>query len=320
MTTIENSLRVLEQQQAELLNRIKTEKSVKNIEKRELARLVAWMCCRVPLLKKLAKKITDELYCQLSKNQLRPLSGMPSCVDRAYENNSLLTFIYSEPQKKDFLDVLETFRYVLVIIPKEDKKFFITSDNPVAIVCNEELPPRYFVFAYCQPSCRFAVQAIQNYAGFTNKSFQLFLPIDRKYAIWCHRNENNEEELFPLNRNDSQVDDYNSRTILSADEEIYAPEITDELKKLIKKYWSFRCTSAIDTGPFCQEETEFFMRNVCNIKGDYGEEDVSREIRNKGVRFLMCVSFPLTRNFNDKKNEKFRICHVFVRRTDLIDS
>ena len=296
--SFERQLCTIEKRQAKLLERIKTEKSIKNIEKRELASLVAWMYGRVPIKKRIGKAIYDEMRYQL----LDPygvgnsvlLSGIkpPIYIDRTRENNILLEFIYFEPRKKVFLDVLETFQYMLISIPKESKKFFITSDNPVTIACKKELSARYFAFVFFHPDKEkhLELRMIPNYADFKNKSFNLFLPIDRKFGLWLHRNKAAEDRIR-WDADDNLIDFLNSHTIASADKEIYAPEITDELKVLVKSYWIKQNTFVIDTTQYTQDTCDFFMRNVCNIKGNYTPEDLAREIKDKRLFYSMRV-FP----------------------------
>ena len=203
-TTVENWLdKVIEKKQAKLLDRIKTEKSIENIDKSKLASLVAWMYCRVPRQKRVVKEIYDEMNYMVLSQMIFPIG-----VDRKRENNVLLNFMYHEPQTKAFLDVLGTFRYTLVTIPKKSKKFFVTSDNPVTIACNEELPARYFVFAIFHPDGKYChdVEVLPNYAYFINKSLGfLFLPIDRKFGLLLHRDKA-VEDLIWRDANDNQID------------------------------------------------------------------------------------------------------------------
>ena len=285
--TVENWLdKVIEKKQARLLDRIKTDKSIENIDKRELASLVAWMYCRVPRHKRVVKAIRDEMnYMVLSQMKF------PIGVDRKRENNVLLNFMYHEPRTKAFLDVLGTFRYTLVTIPKKSKKFFITSDNPVTIACNEELSARYFAFCFFHPDGKYCcdVEVLPNYAYFINKSLVfLFLPIDRKFGLFLHRNKAAEDRIRS-DANDELIDSFNSHTIVSADKEIYAPEITDELKVLVKNYWGNIYTFRIDTIQHTRDAYDFFMRNVCDVKGDYTCEDLARKIKDKRLFCSMRV-------------------------------
>ena len=295
--SVEGWLSNIENDQANLLRCIRKNKSIKNIKKRKLASLVAWMYCRVPRHKRVVKAICDEMNYQLDhpygveKNVVLSQMKFPIGVDRKRENNVLLNFIYHEPQTEEFLNILEEFRYTLVTIPKESKKFFITSDNPVTIACKEELWARYFVFVFSHPDGKYCLDlaVLPNYAYFINKSLGfLFLPIDRKFGLYLHRNKATEDRIR-WDANDNLIDFLNSHTIASADKEIYAPEITDELKVLVKNYWGVINTFKIDTIQYTQDTCDFFMRNVCKVKGDYTLEDLGREIRDKRLFCSMRV-------------------------------
>ena len=297
-SSIERFLKNIEKLQAKMLNRIKTEKSIINIPKRELASLIAWMHCRVPRQKRVAKAICDEMNYQywhslgVGKNVLLSQIKPPICSDHARDNNVFINFIYREPLTEKFLNILEEFRYTLVTIPKESKKFFITSDNPVVTIgCNEELPARYFTFVFFHPDEKHCLDLamLPNYAYFINKSLGfLFLPIDRKFGLWLHRNKAAEDRIR-WDANDNLIDFLNSHTIASADKEIYAPEITDELKVLVKNCWGNTNPFKIDTIQYTQDTCDFFMRNVCKVKGDYTLEDLNREIRDKRLFWSMRV-------------------------------
>ena len=98
-TTVERQLRSIENEQAKLLDRIKTEKSIENIDKRKLASLIAWMHCRVPRQKRVAKAICDEMNYQywhslgVEKSVLFSQIKPPICVERKRENNVFINFI-----------------------------------------------------------------------------------------------------------------------------------------------------------------------------------------------------------------------------------
>lgn len=132
------------------------------------------------------------------------------------------------------------------------------------------------------------MRCVQNYAIFESKASELLLPIDRKLCLWLTHNDSVPHgNHFVCPKED--IDEYNVASILNADKEIYAPEITDELKILIKSRWDSMNTFQIDTTQFTQDACDFFMRNVCNVKSKYTTEDLAREIKDKKLFCFMRI-------------------------------
>jgi hypothetical protein len=190
-----------------------------------------------------------------------------------------------------------------VEIPKDSKKFFITSDNPVAFIGKgTELQARYFVYPFDTGKKYSSVDEdgrimtyreqenfiLPNYADFEKKSFDLFLPIDPKLGLWLHDNKQLPDQiLLPLQ--DKDVCFFWHHTISSADEKIYTSEITDELQTFMGNGVFFKNT--IEVCPTRESRAyDYFMKYVCGIEGNYTCEDFEREMKNKKCWDVACVN------------------------------
>lgn len=224
--TVESVLSKIESNQANMINSICENSKISEDQKVPLAEFITTMRFRVPAFKRniessLEGIVESTFKILMHQGKLpRPPEELEEIIQKqGYDflkvniaNWKILQHMFEMAFQSENSTLLKEMKFQLIIIP--DGHYFITGDSPVALY-----HPDY--------------NSIKPYGvGPTFKEIELTFPISKKLLIkltWY-----GEEGV--IKSKEDEVQEYNRRTIIMADSQIYSSEINPDLIEQVKLF------------------------------------------------------------------------------------
>lgn len=231
--SVETMLSKIEGEHSIIVDNMIVNQDFSDNEKVELAFFLNLMRCRVPSVKKYLEEFHKNLV-EISANILQRQGKFPDpppiikeMMDRNEQwfevkisNWKLVQSMLDMASHKEIINLICQMNFSILKAPAGN--FFITSDTPVSIYCpNHEGP--YGV-------------------GVSHPLVELFLPLTKSYGLFCSWVSIPRFKEITL----SELQEYNRRTIIMADEYIYSCSNNPQINKAIKKYRNIKAGIQVD--------------------------------------------------------------------------
>lgn len=233
-TTIESNLSKVETIHSNLIQKIIHEKNIDETDKDELIKFLLLMRMRVPTNKKhieaLLKSCIQSTYNILDAHGKLPPKPkvIQDLVDKGINpikieisNWMLVQEMFRYAQSDYLIEIHKRLNLTLCEIP--NNKFFITSDVPVSIY-------------YPNHDGTYGVPLLA-------PLLELFIPISKNFGILFSNQKNAPKKIILT---DSEIKEYNRRTIIMSQTFLYSPELNEDITKLIKKHRNKRAGQTLD--------------------------------------------------------------------------
>jgi hypothetical protein len=222
---IEAALSKIESEQSNLLKRIISEKKIDADDKLMLASLLIFMHHRVPKYKKFIERSVKATIHSWGELMLRhgKLPPMPEALKKTglksfheiikikISNWKIIFYMYDASIYSELINIIEKITFNLLISPEGGQ--FITGDTPVSIY-----HPNY--------------DNVAPYGvGFIFKEIEVTFPLSPEIILLASWNTDDKD----LNITEKQLNEYNRRTIIMADQYIYSNDTDDSLIMLVSK-------------------------------------------------------------------------------------
>lgn len=234
--TVEHALSQIEADQARLVDSICKNNKIAENQKKPLASFITTMRCRVLVFKcfieSLLEKVVGSSFEILMRNGKipKPPKEIEDVIQReGYKPNiynwMILWWMFQMAFKDENVSLLEKMKHQLIIAP--NGHYFITGDSPVALY-----HPNY--------------DSIKPYGvGPALKGTEVTFPISKNLLVkltW-------DGEEGVTTAQEDEIWEYNRRSIVMADSQIFASEVSSDLLKKIALFHTIKAGYTLDVLP-----------------------------------------------------------------------